>query len=1457
MLAFVLAITLWIALASALGATSALADQAPETTAETQPVTDAPETADSAAAVEDDRSTPGNAAALTADLNDGIAAQSIVDDAGPLEVFFLALVNREWVYVDANGNFYSSPSDAGYVKNYTTHQDTAWGGKAARWFVTADQLETVYARLGFSSRDLIRSANSGEGQTLFPHVEESGVGTGQPRGNVWADTRPWYDGSDTSSAATGFSDPTKWRIPGIQATTQNAGKRIYYYYLPNNTTVYGRNPQQYPEYITQDASPTKSTLMSANSFYTVEVDDHENLVYAEGEERPETGYACARTAYSYTLKVPGTGAAWCVYVNGSLVSDDSGRYTIEFNGDGTVTYTFPYSYESEHAGGTDLGVNGRVVFAPVATEAGSHTIAYVASMTSDQLQDIGDYKAGSQHFDEANNATVMGKAQTVETFDDESGSYVVLAPDTDQVYTTDEGAWNAKGRKFLYEFQGWKVNGTDVLLQPGDELSRDDLNRYAPSGVLSLKAQWRLVLDNGYSTTCNFFVNTTCEVQDNLENGYTSHTGDSYTTSVYATSVYGAEGIAASADGKAKNIQVTETDTQMNCYELDRQIRNSVTTPVPLEYDYTGVSSDNPNKKPVPVDYTGEGISLKSLPSDEEALAGVRAWVAADESHEVTIDGESIAAQDITSANFTIRWYVLKNQKSDGWHVDGILVAKKAQLVVTKTFEGDSEAIDALSSYSASDFAGNEDTQHFYIAVTHEHDVDGEQQAVTDYQLLTVPDSEVTRASDADRRYGYTSYDESTHTYYWELETRQGREYSLQEMNSVYKGTGEEGVSWNNSRWVNVRNSGDSDTGGWIEYDEGSAVTARLKAASLPSDLPMSARQTVSFRNLYVHSGTLVVRKTDYTTGDPMAHVKFFVTDEDGCDLYRKKGTNEYTTDPLAASDINFEPVEDNKVETDENGTFYLELDVTEATSAKTGTYTLAEDYDTAPGYMGARSVTVTVTNEQGITGDIQVDGDDSSITWAQKGKSNFSLDIVNRSQELTTLAAKKHWEGGTVDAKPVKVQLWRTYGPGDDLRSEPVPDGTVTVDGAEAPRLLDEDGNAASNTVELGEDNSWCFRWSALPLFIDNYEVTYSLRETWIGDTSYDASADADSGYASYKVSYDVARFTYADAAPDVTSDTDYKAGFSQATSWWVDESGKTVYSNHELLAVNNAEKQGQITFTKKDRTGNGGQPLAGAEFALFYDETCTREVTGARVSSTDAGIVSFPKVPVGTYYFRETKAPAGYTYAENAVYKAVVTSGDPVITLVGDVSQQRVTAVTNKFGAALKIHKVGGGDLGLEGAEFSVTKADGTGEWASAHTGVTAADGNLWITGVSQGTYTVTETKAALGYETPDEDAATFTFTVDTRGAVISADPGEFGEVFYAWQQVSDSSEETGGNGVVFELSARNKAQFSLPTTGGLGIGATTCAAVALMCAAVRAAIVGNARPDKGAEEKEDEHE
>lgn len=72
---------------------------------------------------------------------------------------------------------------------------------------------------------------------------------------------------------------------------------------------------------------------------------------------------------------------------------------------------------------------------------------------------------------------------------------------------------------------------------------------------------------------------------------------------------------------------------------------------------------------------------------------------------------------------------------------------------------------------------------------------------------------------------------------------------------------------------------------------------------------------------------------------------------------------------------------------------------------------------------------------------------------------------------------------------------------------------------------------------------------------------------------------------------------------------------------------------------------------FKKTDEYGRG---VKGAVFALFNDEGCT-EPPAYKQTSDSNGDVKFPKIPVGTYYMKETAAPYGY-YLNKEVFRVEV---------------------------------------------------------------------------------------------------------------------------------------------------------------------------------------------------------
>ncbi len=1332
-------------------------------------------------------------ASVLANTTVSSSSDSYGEDTDPVSLYIRVAINGEWKYVGKDGNVYGSTSDDGFEPIVVTKQAYRAGG--TREIVPASVLEAPLTKFGFSVSELNRadkdyaSGNVDWGNFIFGYCDS---GASQ----IYADVSPQLVSNSDAKSWYVFTKGRQWIHEGAD------NKSLDLYYLPANRNDGSfTTPQSF--FCETSRYTTNAQLIADNSFYPVSVSDSGNRIYGAGEERP-TGYvmtSAGQSKASFTVKKPTAET-----VKWSVVDADGDAVEISDvvdNNDGTLTYTL-------------AGVSSTVTFKAIDYNPNKFDLVYTASLANSDRVTLGNIQASDQVIIESENATIADglSSLTVNVDASQADTYTFLSPDTDiaTVYWTQKTT-----RKFIYSFVGWQIVGQSTVYAAGDTISTAELKELASkTGSVSIKSVWSANDTNASSPhirSANFYLNLNCEILD-IDGTSTSQGAENYTESIYSTRVSGTDTF-----GSGSFTLLAPADAS-SAYDVDARIRAATTN------GGTGI------KPPASwTNYTQDGVTFERMPTDEEILSKAR-----ESSSVIKIDDEVIDKTNLTTANFTVRWSAVKYDSTDGWHVDGVLVAKKARLVVTKTFEGESDALEQFKTeHGYSSLDEYDSSKGFNVDVTHEATVSGSTSEVVDYELLLLPESEVSaaRTGTSDRRYGYTSYDEATNTYTWELEARQNRLYTVKEENYYLSQD-----DWNNLTWYEVHNSNSTyNTNGWTEYNITTGAYVKVLAAAYPTDVPSSAWQTVGFRNAYVHKGTLAVFKNDYTTGAAMADVGFGVEQTDtGAEsvLYRKTGTNEYTTDTAIVSEHPSEYTKVDQAKTDANGVFYLSLAAPEASSDVTATYVLSEHKEDVVGYDGPDSITFTMTYNEGIAdGKVDTKGGSSEVTWAKVGTNQFILNIYNRSAAYTSVTAKKEWAEGTVDAKPVTVQLWRQYGNVEEVVPESGASGSSS--------LVDVDGNAASNEVQLSSNNDWTFSWGDLPLFINNKPVTYFLREAWIGSptssdsVAYDASADPNDGYLDYAVTTESARYTSAEQMPDVKVDNP-RDSFDRETSSWEVEDGSITYAKHVLLMIDNAEVKGIISFTKKDREGLSGKPLAGATFTLYSDAACTSEIES--VTTGTNGVVSFSKQPAGTYYIKEVQAPAGYSFEASTVYKAVVSNGSPTITKEGDASQTAVTSITNKFGAGLNVKKIGDGSLedasGVSGAEFTLAKVDGTDDWAQAHKLTTDASGGLSFTGLDQGTYTLTETKAPAGFEAAEN--VSLRFTVET---------GEDGKTTFALEDESvvDEGADSGfvkwennssDSNVAYTLTVRDVPLTSLPSAGGFGIWPFVVVGLALMGAA-----------------------
>lgn len=984
---------------------------------------------------------------------------------------------------------------------------------------------------------------------------------------------------------------------------------------------------------------------ASTTAYRITLVDDKNLVYTADEvtefnaQHASYSVETAEKNVSVTLKSPGDNCTWTVERADGTDSVD-GEYTITQNADGTVTITF-----------AEIARNYVV---RLTLNEDAYLVRYETEAVSTEL--AGSYGAGSQEWVSGNGPSTVAGKETPYIVTAAEG-YTVLAPDT-LVYTARADYGDKGDMLFTYSFWYWEVkdsNGSTLAtLDAGHTLTAAEIEEYAVDGVVTLTARYSLKEDSTDSryATCSFFVIINSRLAD-VGGGDDETPSGNYSDALYTTKVYGDQNTITLPGANGQLIYADAGST--TAVQVDASIR---------ELDSTGYT------------YGGKTVYLENLPSDEYCLMRLRTWTERYSDASITIDGNRVEASDLTTENFTIRWFVFKYDGTDGWHVDGLLVPRQGKLTITKTFDGDAKAIETIKGGFSIDVSKN-----------------GQNASVYTLNLSAKTDGNAT---------GYTAYDQNTDTYTWVIDVDQTQQYTVRENNYVVH----ESVS--TTAEYRISNS-QGATSGYVKYtDSGVEVTAYAYA----TDMDYSGYQTVHLRNTYIPTGTLMLRKIDATNGAVMANVSFtlYKGGELVSPIY-KDGDDYYLYPPEDMTDMT--EITDGTLTTNASG--YLNLIYQD----EEVTYTLKESVPT--GYRAVDDIVLTIAADGNVT-----------LTQNSAATLEGSILTVTNTSETTDITVNKVWAEGETP-KEVKVRLM--YNGTLISTGAAAAEVTLSADNNWTHTWKNQPLYLNGAPIEYTVRETWIGNsaWSAdvqgdgfedyvvtiggvVYEFADDTTASTGSRTNADGTTEFASSASITVTNATYKGQIQFAKVDEAGAplsgatfalysdekceisVAEATSDANgqvYFGEFATGTYYvmketespegykendtryrvmvtstgtrmeyldgenWIDMTSSKTISNERIPTAD-------LTVLKVDES-NGA--LSGAEFQLqMQNSGGSWENLGEKQTTGNDGRITFEGLQPGAYRIVETKAPAGYYRLTSEIGFRVDDDGKVTLTNASD---------------------------------------------------------------------------------------------------------------------------------------------------------------------------------------------
>ena len=433
------------------------------------------------------------------------------------------------------------------------------------------------------------------------------------------------------------------------------------------------------------------------------------------------------------------------------------------------------------------------------------------------------------------------------------------------------------------------------------------------------------------------------------------------------------------------------------------------------------------------------GIWLQSFPDDEEIFQKL---ITHAQNRQLEVDGEPVAPEDLHAEAYAIRWYVFKAQ-SDAWHIDGRLVKKQGIVYVKKSFAGNMDGV-ALAKEDFSITAANG--------------------AGTKQHTLTLNNA--------------AGYDPAADTYTWEVN---GLDY---------------GEPWTLTEhtYNEVNNPGGINYHGYSEYivvdafnqqnKNGPGTTVDIVGQTYALDAGTDQIMRVEFTNVYHTSDSIIIKKEDARTGNPLAGATFQLLQNELPLTFTYDGAkNQYIYDTQGSI-----------TELSGSTTGYYEL-VISGFSYDTGNV-VVQELRPPSGYTPIENITIGYLPDPD-TG--QQTDQIGILSTSPLASYHDGLLIIENTTENTSVTVSKQWLCPEADWADVTVQLLAN----GQLVSSLIP--------------------GVEPTVQLTAANGYRATWSGLPAYANGTSITWSVRETKIGTEN----CKPDFTFANWLVSYSDPTYT------------------------------------------------------------------------------------------------------------------------------------------------------------------------------------------------------------------------------------------------------------------------------------------------------------------------------------------